>query len=403
MLENARRGFWNGAQPPFGYCTIVAEHHGAKAKKKLAIEPGEAEIVRRAFQLYLFGDGKSGPMGVKDVTSALNAAGLKQRGGRPFRIQTVHLMLTRSTYVGVHYFNRRDSRTAKPRAREHWVAVEAPRIIDDAVFHAVQAQLNARAPMNTPPRLTKSDILLSGIARCGQCGAAMRSRTGKYGRYWYYACSRKADIGATACAGGAIPMQALDDIVTDAVCDQVLDPIRLDTMLRTLAARSAGRRERERAELRQLLAKQRELSGQVRNLVDVMEQGGLAAARSVQERFAARQEELDALGRLIAHKRRAFDSPLAEVPAGRAARFAHALRTRLRDEANPAFRRAYLRLMLDQVVVGEDEIRISGPKTALAQQLAADEPLAPSLVPTFVQDWRAAPGEDDNYIYAIAL
>ncbi len=172
-------------------------------------------------------------------------------------------MLTRSTYIGVQYFNRRDSRTGKPRARECWVAVEAPRIIDDDVFHAVQTQLNARAPMNKPPRLTNSAVLLSGVARCGQCGAAMRSRTGKYGRYWYYVCSRKADIGATACGGAAIAMQTLDDIVTDAVCDQVLDPVRLDTMLNTLAARSTGRRERERAELRRLLAKQRELSGQV--------------------------------------------------------------------------------------------------------------------------------------------
>jgi hypothetical protein len=127
--------------------------------------------------------------------------------------------------------NRRDSRTLKQRARDLWVSIEAPRIIDDDVFHAVQAQLNARAPMNTPPRLTNSAVLLSGVARCGQCGAAMRSRTGKYGRYWYYMCSRKADLGATACGGGAIPMQTLDDIVTNAVCHQVLDPARLDAML----------------------------------------------------------------------------------------------------------------------------------------------------------------------------
>ena len=225
--KHARRGFWNGSKPPFDYRTIVTERHGAKEKKKLAMEPAEAEIVRRAFQLYLYGDGTSGPMGVKTVTATLNAVGHTQRSKRPFRIQTMHLMLTRTAYMGVHYFNRRDSRAGKPRPREDWVAVVAPRIIDDETFHAVQAQLHVRSPINTPPRLTKSDILLSGVARCGRCGGPMRSRTGKSGRYWYYACARKADIGISACAGCAIPMQMLDDLVTDAVCERVLEPARL--------------------------------------------------------------------------------------------------------------------------------------------------------------------------------
>ena len=43
MKENARQGFWNGSQPPFGYQTYVAEQRGAKEKKKLAIDPVEAE------------------------------------------------------------------------------------------------------------------------------------------------------------------------------------------------------------------------------------------------------------------------------------------------------------------------------------------------------------------------
>ncbi len=80
------------------------------------------------------------------------------------------------------------------------------------------------------------------VATFRQCGVPMRSRTGKYGRYWYYACARKADIGATACGGASIAMQTLDDLVTDAICERVLDPVRLSAMLKTLVARSAGRR-----------------------------------------------------------------------------------------------------------------------------------------------------------------
>ena len=43
MLENARQGFWNGSKPPFGYRTIAAEQRGNRTKKRLEIEPQEAE------------------------------------------------------------------------------------------------------------------------------------------------------------------------------------------------------------------------------------------------------------------------------------------------------------------------------------------------------------------------
>jgi hypothetical protein len=46
-----------------------------------------------------------------------------------------------------------------------------------------------------------------------QCGGAMTIRTGKGGRYRYYACSTKARQGPTACEGLAVPMDKLDDLV----------------------------------------------------------------------------------------------------------------------------------------------------------------------------------------------
>src|SRR5271155_1553425 len=61
MLENARQGFWNGSKPPFGYRTVAAEQRGQRTKKRLEIEPKEAETVRLIFKLFLEGDGRSGP------------------------------------------------------------------------------------------------------------------------------------------------------------------------------------------------------------------------------------------------------------------------------------------------------------------------------------------------------
>jgi len=65
MKENARQGFWNGATAPLGYRLIEAEKRGTKVKKKLDIDPVEAECVRLIYTLYQYGDGTSGALGVQ--------------------------------------------------------------------------------------------------------------------------------------------------------------------------------------------------------------------------------------------------------------------------------------------------------------------------------------------------
>jgi hypothetical protein len=61
MKENARRGYSNGGIIPFGYRSFNVEIIGTKQKKRLEIEPVEANIVELAFRLASEGDGTSGP------------------------------------------------------------------------------------------------------------------------------------------------------------------------------------------------------------------------------------------------------------------------------------------------------------------------------------------------------
>src|SRR5262245_28691579 len=55
MKENARQGYWNGSQPPYGYKAVAAETRADMVKKRLVVEPVEAEIVREIFKLCLEG------------------------------------------------------------------------------------------------------------------------------------------------------------------------------------------------------------------------------------------------------------------------------------------------------------------------------------------------------------
>ena len=90
MKENARQGFWNGATAPLGYKLVEAEKRGTKIKKKLDVDPVEAETVRLIFKLYLHGDGNSGALGVKEVVKWLNRNGYRTRRGETFGVASVH-------------------------------------------------------------------------------------------------------------------------------------------------------------------------------------------------------------------------------------------------------------------------------------------------------------------------
>ena len=81
MKENARQGFYNGSRLPLGYTLSEGEKRGHRIKKKLVVDPVEAETVKLIYRLYLEGEGVAGPMGVKAVTKTLNENGLRTRLG----------------------------------------------------------------------------------------------------------------------------------------------------------------------------------------------------------------------------------------------------------------------------------------------------------------------------------
>lgn len=72
LKENARQGFRKGSLPPIGYRVVAAEQRGAKIKKNLEIDSLHADTIRLIYRLVLEGDGRSGPMGVKNIAAHLN-------------------------------------------------------------------------------------------------------------------------------------------------------------------------------------------------------------------------------------------------------------------------------------------------------------------------------------------
>lgn len=386
LKENARQGFWNGSLPPIGYRVVAAEQRGAKTKKKLEIDPLHADTVRLIYRLALEGDGTTGQMGVKNIVSYLNGRRIFTRDGGRWGIGQVHRILTRRTYMGEHEFNKR-SKSKELKPVSEIVVVPVPPIIDRETFDTVQALLKARHPKVTPSAVISGPTLLTGLIHCAKCGGAMTIRTGKGGRYRYYACSMKARQGPTACKGMAVPMDKLDDLVASHLEDRLLQPERLEMILATVLDRRQERSERQHEHIAELNRRAAESEARLKRLYDAIEAGvadlddpalkdridGLKAIRDQAKADAERAQAI------LQH------SGSKAVTPQMLSKFARTARQRIRLEGG-GYRRDHLRALAQRVEVAESEVRIMGSKSRLLQALVANGSV--NSVPTQGLKWR---------------
>ncbi len=342
--------------------------------------------MRLIYRLALEGDGTTGQMGVKNIVSYLNSRRIFTRDGGRWGIGQFHRILTRRTYMGEHEFNKR-SKTKELKPISEIVTVPVPPIIDRETFDTVQALLKARNPKVIPSAIISGPTMLTGLIHCAKCGGAMTIRTGKGGRYRYYACSMKARQGPTACEGMAVPMDKLDDFVASHLEDQLLQPERLETILASVLDRRQEQSERRREHIAELNKRTAESELRLKRLYGAIEAGvadiddpalkdridGLKAIRDQAKADADRaQAMLDHSGS------KAITPQMVRT-------FAKTARQRIRLEGG-GYRRDHLRALAQRVEVAEGQIRIMGSKSRLLQTLVANG--GANAVPTQGLKWR---------------
>jgi site-specific DNA recombinase len=386
LKENARQGFWNGSLPPIGYRTVAAEQRGAKTKKKLEIDPLHADTVRLIYRLALQGDGTTGQMGVKNIVNHLNRNRIFTRDGGRWGIGQVHRILTRRTYMGEHEFNKRNKiKELKPVSEI--VTVPVPPIIDRETFDIVQTLLKARNPKVTPSAVISGPTMLTGLIHCAKCGGAMTIRTGKSGRYRYYACSMKARQGPTACTGMAVPMEKLDDLVAGHLEERLLRPERLEAVLAAVLDRRQEQGERRRAHIAELNKRATESELRLKRLYDAIEAGvadindpalkdRIDGLKSIRDQAKADAERAQAMLQNSGQK---------AITPEMLRKLAQTARRRIRLEGG-GYRRDHLRALAQRVEVDTGEVRIMGSKSRLLQTLVAGGGV--NTVPTQGLKWR---------------
>ncbi len=361
MEANARAGFWNGSRAPFGYKTITVEIRGDAHKKKLAIDPPNAEIVLQIFSAYMDG------AGIRTIAHDLNERGLTMRG-TAFSANRVHEILTRETYAGTHYYNRKDWRKGKQREPAKWVPYETPVIIEPHTWRDVQRRLRSRRATRVAPRVLNGPVLLTGLAKCATCGGGLTLVTGKSGKYRYYGCHSAMYKGKTKCKGRNIPMAALDDIVVGELEQRIFSPMRLEALLEALVAKSREKNEKHAERARELRRALKIIEDKIERSLAALSEGLVNDTDLFKKHNAALEAEREETLHLIAALEHQRSLPKKMVSPENLARFSTLVKGRLRDP-DQRLRKGYVRQFIDMVEVGDDLITIRGSRAALAGSL----------------------------------
>jgi site-specific DNA recombinase len=179
ILVRAKLGKTINGQAPFGY---------QWKDRKLVVQPDEAPIRRKMYELYLQYRRKG------TVAKLLNAAGHRTKEGFLFHDITVTRMLTCPSAKGVYYFNRIRKTgawagTEKPEAE--WGKVECEAIVPEEQWDQVNRLMEEQVKKWKKPG--KVPMNPFGNRIWCQCGGKMYARTDSP-KYHCRKCNRKIPV-----------------------------------------------------------------------------------------------------------------------------------------------------------------------------------------------------------------
>ena len=145
--------------------------------------------------------------------------------------------------------------------------------------------------------------------------------------------------------------------------------------------------ERQRR-LAQARGRESAIKGEQARLVKLITKGVMSDDDPVfQNEFEALKLQRRAVADEIVTLEAAISASGQTITADKIERLGQLLRTALRSE-DPALRKAYVRMFVHTVVVGDNVIEVHGPKSVLVHA-SQKEGMKPNLVPSFVREWHA--------------
>ena len=295
LETKARRGAVVGGRC-YGYDNVPVFEGERRVRVDYAINAAEAAIVREVFDRYAAGEG------YRTIAKALNARGVSapkagRRGSGSWAPTMVREMLLRERYAGVLVWGkmakayRGGTRVVLERKDEECIRVEREdlRIVSVAAWDAVRARMKRAERWKAGGVGPMPKYLLSGLARCAECGGPIGVSNGKVGadNVRVYGCAHHRNRGEAVC-GNALrrPVSGVDAAVTAWVEENVLREELVAQVLVAVRRRLAERSERPSTEKAELESEARKLRTELDRLVTALASGteSPTIAKAVDER-----------------------------------------------------------------------------------------------------------------------
>ncbi len=269
MKETAYQCKHTGGTPPLGY--------DIDDNKKYIINEEEAEAVRLIFDMYSLGKSYG------KIINELNKRGYKTKRGNTFGKNSLHDIVRNEKYIGVYYYNKyytksidgkRSNRKLKDESEMIRIEGGIPAIVDKDVFLRCQERLNQGSAKNARYK-AKENYLLSGLIKCGFCGASMvgnRRIGGRNKTPWAsYECvaRRKGKI----CSLKAIGKEFVEKIVLDELESTLFSEEGINILAKKIHEFAKGFADSSETRLRSLEKQLVEVKKQINNIVDSVAQG----------------------------------------------------------------------------------------------------------------------------------
>jgi len=170
---------------------------------RLVIVPEEAEVVKAIFADYLSGMGITALAKKYRETAGITCTGIR---GLLCNEKVVGDMLLQKSFVSDHLSKKKIVNTGQ--LPQYLVRDSHEAIIDRATFEAVQAEIARRRGIHQPNPQPPKIYPLTGLVKCGMCGAGYRRKHAAAGTKYekiVWICDTFNELGRDACNNRQIP------------------------------------------------------------------------------------------------------------------------------------------------------------------------------------------------------